>query len=187
MKETILNLYALGAIKFGNFEIKKDFLSPFQLDLKGVLSRPLMAKEICRLLWEKAMHLSFDLISGVPLAASCFANYIAWEQDLPFVACHEEKVAGTYKTGQKCLVLQDCDITGSTTLNTIETLEGEGIVVRDILTFVDIGLGAKQKIKSRGYIHHATISMPEVIQILFEGGKLAGNHYKLASDFLENV
>lgn len=186
MKETILDLYAIGAIKFGNFEVKKDFLSPFHVELKGIISKPKLAKDMCHLIWEKAMHLSFDVICGAPLVAGCFANFIAWEQEIPLVACFEQKVAGIYKTGQKCLLLQDLDVTGAPTLDVIETLEEEGIVVRDILTFVDMGLGAKKKIKTRGYVHHSVANMSEVIQILFEAGKLSGDNYKLTSDFLEN-
>lgn len=186
MKETILGLHAIGAIKFGNFEMKKGFLSPFLVDMKGVISKPALAKDVCHLIWEKAMHLSFDLISGAPLVAGCLANFIAWEQEIPLVACYDQKVAGIYKTGQKSLLLQDLDVTGSPTLDVIEVLEAEGIVVRDILTFIDMGFGAKKKIKTRGYVHHAVLTMNEVVQILFEEGKLTGDSYKLTSDFLEN-
>lgn len=187
MKETILNLYAIGAIKFGNFEIKKDFLSPFQVDLQGLISRPQVAKEVCNLIWEKVMHLSFDLLCGVPPLASCFANFIAWEQDLPLIAYHEKKIVGIYKSDQKCLLLQGLDVTGSSTLDMIDALEEEGVVIREILTFLDMGFGAKKKIKSRGYVYHSVLSMSEVIQILYESGKLAGDNYKLACDFLENA
>lgn len=187
MQELILKLHAIGAIKFGSFEIKKDFLSPFQIDLKGVISHPQVAKELCNCFWEKAMHLSFDLLCGVPITASCIATYLAWEQELPLVALHEGHIEGIYKTGQKCLVLQDMHLSAAHTLDTIETLEEEGIKVRDVLTFLDLGLGAKKKIKGRGYVAHAVIGMPEVLQILFDAKKLAGDNFKLASDFLENV
>ncbi len=187
MKELILKLYALGVIKFGSFEIKKDFLSPFQVDLTRVISYPQVAKEICNALWEKAVHLSSDLICGVPLAGSYFANYIAWEQELPLVACHEGGVEGIYKTGQKCLVLQGALLSGTHTLDTIEMLEDGGLEVRDVLSFLDLGLGAKKKIKTRGYVSHTVIGMSEILQILFDANKLGGDNYKLATDFLENV
>ncbi|MDN3507043.1 MAG: hypothetical protein P0S96_07435 [Simkaniaceae bacterium] len=187
MKTLVLQLYAIGAIKFGSFEIKKDFLSPFQVDLRGVISHPKVAKELCNAFWEKAMHLSFDLIAGVPLTANCVATYLAWEQEIPLVGVHQNRVEGVYKTGQKCLLLQDKGISGARTLDTVDLLEEEGIEVRDILTFLDLGLGAKKKIKSRGYVSHSILTMPEVLQVLFDANKLAGDNFKLASDFLENV
>lgn len=187
MEELILQLYAIGAIKFGSFEIKKDFLSPFHVDLRGVISHPKVAKELCNAFWEKAMHLSFDLIAGVPHTASCVATYLAWEQEIPLVGEHQGHVEGVYKTGQKCLLLQDKGVSGMHTLEMVDVLEEGGIEVRDILTFLDLGLGAKKKIKARGYVSHSVLTMPEVLQILFDANKLAGDNFKLASDFLENV
>jgi uridine monophosphate synthetase len=187
MEELILQLYAIGAIKFGSFEIKKDYLSPFQVDFRGVISHPKIAKELCHAFWEKAMHLSFDMIAGASNLANSVATYLAWEQEIPLVAKAEGRIEGSYKTGQKCLVLQDKGLGGAHTLDLIDSLEEEGIEVRDVLTFLDLGLGSKKKIKSRGYISHSILTMPDVLQILFDEGKLKGDHFKLASDFLENV
>jgi uridine monophosphate synthetase len=193
MKELIVKLHSIGAIKFGNFEIKKDFFAPFQIDFSVIISNPLVAKAVCAALYEKAQHFTFDLICGVPLFGACLANYIAWEKELQLVLRRQEvkgkmhKIEGSYKTGQSCLILQDLCISGQHTLETIEDLEEEGIKVSDSLAFVDYELGGKKKIKGRGYVPHAVIGMKEVIQILHSSGKVGGDHLKLASDFLENV
>jgi len=187
MEELILQLYAIGAIKFGSFEIKKDFLSPFQVDFRGVISHPKVAKELCNAFWEKAMHLSFDLVAGVSHTASYVATHLAWEQEIPLVAQYEGHVEGVYKTGQKCLLLQDKGFSGVHTLETVDIFQEEGIEIRDVLTFLDLGFGAKKKIKARGFVPHSVLTMPDVLQILFDANKLAGDHFKLASDFLENV
>lgn len=193
IQDLILKLHSIGAIKFGNFEVKKDFFSPFQIDSSIAISNPLVAKAICAALFEKASHFSFDLVCGVPLFGSSFATYMAWEHDLHLVLRRPEvkgkmhKIEGSYKNGQTCLVIQDLTISGQHTLDTIDDLEEEGIKVVDTLAFIDLELGGKKKIKRRGYVHHSVIGIKEVLQILNSAGKLAGDNYKLASDFLENV
>jgi len=193
MKELILKLHSIGAIKFGNFEIKKDYFSPFLVDFSIVISNPIAAKGVCDALFEKAQNLSFDLLCGVPLFGSSLATYIAWEKGMNLVLRRQEvkghvhKIEGSYKSGQSCLVIQELSNSGLHTLDTKEDLEEEGIKVVDTLAFIDSELGGKKKIKSRGYVPHAVIGMKEVLQILFSENKLAGDNYKLANDFLENV
>jgi uridine monophosphate synthetase len=192
MKDLILKLHSIGAIKFGNFEIKKDFFVPFQLDFSAVISHPKIAKEICAALFEKGQHLSFDLLCGVPTVGACFANFIAWDKELPLVLKKPKvkgsvlNIEGSFKSGQKCLVIQDLFLTGERTLDLIEALEAEGIKVIDTLAFVDLEMGAKKKMKKRGYVPHAVIGIREILQILNSSGKLAGNMYKLAIDLFEN-
>ncbi len=186
----ILKLHSIGAIKFGSFEIKKDFLSPFQIDFSGVISHPALAKDICGALSEKAKNLSFDLFCGTPLVGAAFATYIAWESEFPLIALRSNgiaKVEGTYKSGQRCLLLQDILLTGTLALHSVEDLENEGVEVRDILSFIDMELGGKKQIKDKGLINHSLIGVKEVIQILFDAGKLRGDSFKLATDFLEDV
>lgn len=184
--DTFLKLHSIGAIRFGEFEWKRDFFAPFQVDLSGILSYPEIAKELSSLFWDKAMHLEFAMLAGGSVVSSCLANYTAWEQDIPFVASSEGKVIGRYKTGEKCLLLQDVDPTGLFTLDTIDILEAEGLVIRDVLTLIDLELGAKKKIKARGFVHHALFTISDVTNVLFEKGKLGGDQYKLACDFFEN-
>lgn len=193
MKELILKLHSIGAIKFGTFEIKKGFIAPFQVDFSLAISHPQIAKAVCSLIWEKAKVFSFDLLCGTPLAGACFANYLAWEHDQHLVLRRPDvkesklqtKIAGTYKTGQRCLLIHDVDLSGNTSLDLIDDLNAEGIEVRDELAFIDLGLGARKKIKARGYVPHSVLSFSDVLQILSDANKIPGNTFKLSSDFLE--
>lgn len=190
MEELIVKLHSIGAIKFGNFTLKKDIISPFQVDFSGIISHPQIAKEICAAMAEKAKNLTFDLLCGVPPIANHLASYIAWENELPFIAMKSEgasRVVGSYKSGQTCLLLQDLLLNGLAVVDTAADLENEGLEVRDVLSFLDMGLGGKQKIKGRGYVAHSVIGIADAIQILFDSGKMPGESYKLATDFIENV
>lgn len=183
----------MGAIKFGTFEVKKDFVAPFQIDFSRVISNGKVAKEIAELMWQKGKNLSFDIVCGVPFVAQCFATFLAWEKEIPLVVRRTDskagklssKIEGSIKSGQRCLLLQDVSYFGEHTQDTIDDLEAEGISVKDVLTFLDLNFGGRKKLKSRGYVFHSVIGIEEVIQILFDARKLSGDSYKLACDFLE--
>lgn len=192
MRELMIKLHTLGVLKVGTFELTKDFVSPFAIECRSLISHPKVAANICHHLWEKGKNLPHDLLCGVPHVGACFANYIAWEKDVPLILCQEsaafglqERVMGMYKTGARALLIQDSLVFGSDVLETIESLEEEGVLVRDVISLFDLELGGKQKLKKRGYVSHSVFLISEALQILSEVGKIPGDAFKLAEDFLE--
>lgn len=190
-KQLILRLYAIGAIQYGSFSLRKDFTTPFQIDLNGVISHPQVAKQICDALWEKAQHLTFDMICGTPLLGQQLATYLAWNHDIPLVIRRtdtkdfEHVIEGIYKTGKKCLVISETLISGPEVLDTMDALIDEGLVVRDLLSLIDFELWGKKKVKQRGFSPHSVFTVTELIHILFEEGKIPGDAYKIICDFLQ--
>lgn len=193
MSELIVELYRIGAIKFGEFTIKRDFVAPFQLDFSGVLAHPKIAKEICNVLWEKANYFSFEALVGGSIIASSLTAYLAFKEERALVIRKERgknmtsNLVGSFKSGQKCLLIEDFLLSGAPTLDSLDDLREEGLEVKDVLCLIDMELGAKQKIKMRGFIPHAIFSMSDVLEILLNAGKLAGDAFKLSTDFLESV
>lgn len=192
-KSVLLELHRIGVIRFGQFEVKREFISPFHLDFSPILSHPEVAKGVCEALWEKMSHFSFDILCGGSIVGGCLASYLALVHDVTQVVRRADapelapKIFGSFKSGQKCLLLEDFFLTGTPSLDVIDDLEAEGLEVRDCVSLIDFGLGAKKKIKARGYTPHFVFSMREVINLLFEEGKIAGDAYKLSTDFLESV
>lgn len=192
MNDLLTALYGVRAIQLGTFELKRDFFSPFQVDFASILSVPELAKAICKALWEKGRNLEFDLICGVPTIGSAFAGFISWEYEFPMVMQRLDgkegmQILGKYKSGQRCLVLQDTLSFGHDLLHFVDTLEEEGLKVIDTLCFIDLQVGGKKRLKSRHITPHAVIGMQQVIEILYDAGKIGGDQAKLATDFLENA
>ncbi|NGX39530.1 MAG: Orotate phosphoribosyltransferase [Chlamydiae bacterium] len=193
MEDLIGKLYSLGVIRLGSFALSKDFLAPFSVDYRAVISQPSIARSLCTKIEEKAERFSFDLLCGLPPLGACLANYIAWEKDHPLILCTEkggeigteERVIGMYKTGQKALLIIDVLSFGGDVLDTIESLEEEGVVVKDVICCTDLEIGGKQRLKKRGYRSHSLFSISEALEILNNAGKIPGDSYKLAEDFLE--
>ncbi len=87
----ILQLFDLGAIRFGTFTLKSGLSSPIYLDLRLTISDPDLLASIASALYEAIPHRSFDLLCGVPYTALPFATAISLQRNIPMVLRRKEK------------------------------------------------------------------------------------------------
>ena len=175
MIETILlNLYDIGAIKFGNFTLKSGVSSPFYIDLREVVSFPSLLKNISETLWNKVSHLSFDRICGVPYTAIPFASCLSLLHDKPMVLRRKEAkehgtkkiIEGVFQPGQTCLIIEDLITSGASIFETITPLEAAGMQVSDIAVFLDREQGGRQRLEEKGYHLHSVTTLTDMIHVL---------------------
>lgn len=193
MKELIGHLHSIGAIKFTPPDHAKHVGAPFQIDLSAVISHPVLGKKMAAAFWERIKPLTYDLLCGSSPLGGCIATFLAWKEERPLVVFRKESkeairrtIVGSYKTGQRCLLLHDHFSTGMSALDAVDHLEEEGLEVKEVVAFLDLEHGAKTKIKGRGYISHPLFLISEVVQILYETQKIGGDVYKFTLDFLED-
>ena len=67
--ELVKTLYNIGAIQFGEFQLKSGLTSPFYINLRKIISYPRLLRLITTCLYEKTQRCSFDLVCGVPYTA----------------------------------------------------------------------------------------------------------------------
>lgn len=107
LKQLLLSLYEIQAIKFGSFTLKSGIISPVYLDLRGIVSFPHILKALCEALWKKVEPLSFDYLCGVPYTALPLATCLSVTHDLPMVLRRKEAkdygtkrmIEGVYQKG----------------------------------------------------------------------------------------
>ncbi len=193
MKDLIIQLQSLGILRLGSFELAKNFFSPYSFRSETLISSSDVATSCAKMLWEHMKTLSFDLICGVPEVGACLATHIAWTNRIPLILCRKaegdlgakQHVIGKYKSGQKAILVDHTLAFGGQILETIERLEEEGVKVRDVISLIDLELGGKKKLKKRGYISHSVFTISEGLEVLDSAGKIPGDAYKLACDFIE--
>jgi len=180
MKEIILNLYDIGAIKFGSFKLKSGIMSPIYIDLRESISYPSLMKSIAESMWQMIRHQKFDRLCGVPYTALPMASYLSVAYNCPMVMRRKEAkdhgtkkiIEGVYEQNHQCIIFDDLITSGMSVFETISPLEEAGMKVKDIVVFLDREQGGRKTLESKGYRLHAVVTISETLNILQKNGRI---------------
>ena len=193
-KQLILELYSIQAIKFGSFTLKSGLQSPIYLDLRVIVSYPQLLKKISDALWEKVKNLSYDLICGVPYAAVPIASALSLKHNIPMIMARKEMknygtkkmVEGVFQKNQTCLIIDDLITSGTSILETIESLDQEGLKIRDTAVVINREQGGKEKLEEKGYFIHCLFGMSDLLQTLKQTGKIDSATFDTVIKFIKD-
>jgi orotate phosphoribosyltransferase len=174
LTDVFLQLYDIGAVKFGTFTLKSGITSPFYIDLRECISFPHLLKNVSELIWKKVANLQFDRICGVPYTALPFASYLSIAYDKPMIMRRKESkehgtkkiIEGVYSKGQICLIIEDLITSGSSIFETVEPIEQAGMQVSDIAVFLDREQGGRGRLEEKGYRLHSVATLTQMLDIL---------------------
>jgi len=170
----ILNLWRVGSIKFGRFKLKDGDISPIYFNLRPIISIPELFKEISLMVSRKATELSYDTICGVPYAALPIATVVAYEHKKPMIMRRKEvkdygiptSLEGIFAAGDTCLIIEDVITKGDSILETITDVQKAGLVVNDIIVFIDRQQGGVDRLTRLGYRVHVIYTIDDILDIL---------------------
>ncbi len=174
----ILQLYKIGAFKFGGFTLKSGRTSPIYVNLRPIISHPDMLRELAELIWQKVENLSFDCVCGVPYTGIPIATALSLAHNVPMIM--KRKKAKSYGTKQliegdfaldaRCLLIEDIITSGASIRETITPLEEAGVVITDIVVIIDREQKGKHHVESHGYRVHTLWSLSELLAVLRKHG-----------------
>lgn len=151
-------------VQRGSFTLKSGETSDIYVDFRRLVSKPVLLKKVCRELWEMMdivnptslkPAIAGVMVGGVPLAMGLSLLY-----DVPSIIVRDKvKEYGTGKRiegdippdSQDVIVIEDVITTGSSVLETIHILEGEGYKVSKVVVILDRESTGIEKLVSLGY------------------------------------
>jgi len=169
-----LQLFDIGAIRFGSFILKSGIQSPIYLDLRLTVSYPKILTAIAEALYRPIQSLCFDLLCGVPYTALPFASVLSVQHDIPMVLRRKEKkeygtgkmIEGVYEANQRCLIIEDVITSGASIAETADALLNAGLIVEDAVVLVNRMQGGVQSLQSRNINVHSIFNLMQILQIL---------------------
>lgn len=175
-EQLILDLYTVGAIKFGKFKLKSGITSPYYLDLRMLVSYPHLLQLTADVFWEKLRVIYFDVIAGVPYTAIPIATAVGVNHMQTMIFVRKEvkdygtkkRIEGQYHEGQKVVIVDDVITNGESKIETIQHVEEAGLTVEQIVVLVDRGQGGPELLKKMGYNCQAIYSMDQIFHILLD-------------------
>ena len=180
LQNITLQLFEIGAVRFGSFLLKSGITSPIYLDLRLTVSYPKLLVAIAEALHEPMKDLSYDLLCGVPYTALPFATAISIEHNIPMVMRRKEKkdygtartIEGVYEKNARCLIIEDVITSGSSILETAKALREEGLLVSDAIVLVDREQGGVAALAKEGIRVHSILKLSNIVKSLIAAEKI---------------
>ncbi|CAG9812390.1 unnamed protein product [Phaedon cochleariae] len=179
LKQFAKDLFAIDAIKFGEYKTKVGVMTPVYCDLRVIVSYPRTMETLADLLVTYLENISrFDLLCGVPYTALPIATAMSLKTSIPMVMRRKEAkdygtkklIEGIFKEGQNCLIVEDVVTSGSSILETVKDLNGAGIKCTDAVVLLNREQGGSEFLKNNGIQMHSLLSMTQLMEYLHEAG-----------------
>ena len=193
LTKMVMELFSTGCIKFGNFTLASGKLSPIYIDLRRVVSYPLLFKMVTQAYTDIVSQLSFDHIAGVPYAALPTGSVVAWKMNRSFIYPRKEvkqhgtgqAIEGSFLKGQQVVVLEDVITSGGSIISSVDILRQAGLAVRDVVVLVDREQGGASKLAKIGLNLHAVMTISEILTILKKGAFIDHSTYQTVRSYID--
>jgi uridine monophosphate synthetase len=179
--EVSLGLHALGAVRFGEFTLKSGKKSPIYIDLRLLVSDPVLMGAVARLFQELLAPLSYDRLAAIPYGGLPIGQAVALATGRPLLYPRREvkeygtkkAIEGAFSPGETVVVLDDLVTTGGSKIEALEPLVQAGLKVRDVAVLVDREQGGAQELAAHGLVLHAALTLGQILECLVRHGRIS--------------
>jgi len=194
-RKLIDDLYAIQALKFGEFRLKSGALSPFYIDLRGIISHPPILQAVALRILEVLRPLRCDRIAGIPYAGLPIATAVALAGNIPMLYARKEvkdhgtrrAIEGTFAPGDVVVLIDDVITDGASKFEAAAPFLEAGLVVKDFVIFLDREQGGADRLREKGYALHSALKISAVLAHLRDAGRLTPEQFGRCMDFIAAV
>lgn len=194
-------LWDLGAVQFGDFNIGRTLHSPVYANLRLLISKPAILSRIARVMKNETETLlsmlhpgihPFTLVAGVPFGGLHLATAYSLATRTPMIYLHPSRdgsgqvIEGNYVSGQSVLIIDDLITGGSSIVETAQHLRERGLVVRDAVVLLDRRQGGRERLRAHGIHLIPMLDMETMLNYLMSNGKISEEWYKRSLEYLQN-
>ncbi|XP_012244122.1 uridine 5'-monophosphate synthase isoform X1 [Bombus impatiens] len=193
LEQLAINLFDIGAFKFGEFVTKVGLKTPIYFDLRVLVSHPKIMTRLARMLLlfvEECPNVA--RICGVPYAALPLATLISIDSNVPMLIKRKEAktygtkkiIEGNFKPGDSCVIIEDVVTSGSSILETADILRREGLKVIEAFVVIDREQNGKKNIESHGILMRSLYTTTKLMTYLLKANKISPKIVKDVTDYL---
>jgi len=173
-------LLQAGCVRFGKFRLKSGLLSPIYLDLRQLVSSPVLLQQAASAYLPLLRRLTFDRLAALPYAALPIGTAISLLGSWPLIYPRKEvkeygtraDIEGGFMPGERVVVIDDLATTGGSKFEAIQRLSGAGLQVQDVVVLIDRQSGARQALAEQGFRLHAVLTLTEMLDHWERSGRV---------------
>jgi uridine monophosphate synthetase len=170
-KEIADSLIEMGCVRLGNFRLKSGLESPIYIDLRLLISYPIILQKIAVAFVEVLKNLKFDRMAALPYGALPIGTAVSIFGNYPFIYPRKEvktygtkvEIEGVYSPGEQIVIIDDLVTTAGSKLDAIDKLSKVGLKVRDVVVLIDRQSGARQELEKVGCRLHPIFTLSELL------------------------
>jgi orotate phosphoribosyltransferase len=194
-------LWDLGAVQFGDFNIGRTRHSPIYLNPRLLVSSPQALGRIARVIKEETETMlsmrhptisPFSLVAGVPFGGLHLATAFSLACKVPMIYLQPRKdgdgqvIEGNYVPGQTVLVIDDLITGGTSIVETATMLREAGLIVRDAIVLVDRHQRGRDRLRAHGINLHPILELETLLNYLMSHGKIDEEQFRRCIDYLSD-
>jgi uridine monophosphate synthetase len=177
----LLQLFNIGAVKFGGFPLKlhqnhpEAPLSPIYFDLRRLQRYPKVKKAAVDSYYELAKPLRFDLLAGIPLASIPLVSSLSDKLGVGMITPRidrkgygtGEQIDGFEKSdrGKTALLMDDLISGAHSKLEAVTILIENKLTVTDIVVLIDRDQGGREQLAERGLTLHSAMKISQILDL----------------------
>ena len=189
-----VQLFDIGAIKFGNFRLKPHDknpeapLSPVYIDLRVLRRFPEAKQAAVDVYQELVRPLEFDLLADIPTAATPLVSSLSDRLGVGMVTPRtDDKAHGTgakidglqgSDKGKVAVLIDDLVTMADSKLEAVSILTAQGVRVNDVVVLIDREQGGQQQLAAEGLALHSALTMNQMLKYYVRIGKISPDFYR---------
>ena len=199
-KQTAKYLLQINAIKLNTenyFQWASGWISPIYCDNRLALSFPEIRSYLAKSIADQIISIygNQNIIAGVATGAIGIGALVANELGLPFIYVRPEpkkhgrknQIEGVIVKNKNVIVVEDLISTGMSSLNAIDTLKDNGMIVKGMISIFTYGFNfAIEKFKSEKIQVHSLSSYDFLINQALKDKYINSNQVKLLNAWKKN-
>ncbi len=195
--EKLLQINAIKLSPENPFTWASGLKSPIYCDNRKVLSFPyqrdFIKSEMCNVVFEAFPDA--DLVCGVATAGISWGAMTADQLKLPFIYCRPEpkkhglgnQIEGSFKEGQRVVVIEDLVSTGKSSLQVIDVLKQAGLIIEGMVAIFSYGFtDAAESMKTAGVKLKTLTNYNSLLEVALDKNEITPEIHKVLLQWSSN-